>query len=56
MNNSDQAYESHILKSAINKYSLSLVNSDTQLRISRLGEKAGVIGACLIARDNVLSL
>jgi glucokinase-like ROK family protein len=44
------------IKSAINKYSLSLVNSDTQLRISRLGEKAGVIGACLIARDNVLSL
>ena len=44
------------VKSAINKYSLSLVNSDTQLRISRLGEKAGVIGACLIARDNVLSI
>jgi predicted NBD/HSP70 family sugar kinase len=44
------------VKSAINKYSLSLVNSDTQLRISRLGEKAGVIGACLIARDKVLSL
>lgn len=44
------------IKSAINKYSLSLVNSDTQLRISRLGEKAGVIGACLIARDKVLSL
>ena len=44
------------VKSAINKYSLSLVNSDTQLRISRLGEKAGVMGACLIARDKVLSL
>jgi predicted NBD/HSP70 family sugar kinase len=44
------------VKSAINKYSLSLVNSDTQLRISRLGEKAGVVGACLIARDKVLSL
>lgn len=44
------------VKSAINKYSLSLVNSDTQLRTSRLGEKAGVIGACLIARDKVLSL
>lgn len=43
------------IKSAINKYSLSLVNSDTQLRISRLGEKAGVMGACLIARDKVLS-
>jgi glucokinase-like ROK family protein len=44
------------IKSAINKYSLSLVNSDTQLRISQLGEKAGVMGACLIARSKVLSV
>ncbi|MFM2117784.1 MAG: hypothetical protein RL316_974 [Bacteroidota bacterium] len=43
------------IKSAINKYSLSLVNSDTQLRSSKLGEKAGVVGACLIARDKTLS-
>ena len=43
------------IKSAINKYSLSLVNSDTQLRSSKLGEKAGVIGACLIARNKALS-
>lgn len=40
---------------AINKYSLALVNSDTQLRISRLGDKAGVLGACLNARYKVLS-
>jgi len=44
------------IKSAVNKYSLSLVNNDTQLKISKLGEKAGVIGACLIARNKVLSL
>jgi glucokinase-like ROK family protein len=43
------------IKSAINKYSLSLVNSDTQLRTSKLGEKAGVMGACLIARNKALS-
>jgi glucokinase-like ROK family protein len=43
------------LRSALNKYSLSLVNSDTQLKISKLGEKAGVIGGCLIARSKVLS-
>jgi predicted NBD/HSP70 family sugar kinase len=43
------------IKSAINKYSLSLVNNDTQLRTSRLGEKAGVMGACLLARNKVLS-
>jgi glucokinase-like ROK family protein len=43
------------LRSALNKYSLSLVNSDTQLKISKLGEKAGVMGGCLIARSKVLS-
>lgn len=41
------------IKSALNKYSLSLVNNDSQLRISKLGEKAGVIGACLMARNKV---
>lgn len=44
------------VRSAINKYSLSLVNTDTQLKLSKLGEKAGVIGACLIARNKVLCL
>ena len=44
------------IRSAINKYSLSLVNADTQLKLSKLGEKAGVIGACLIARNKVLGL
>jgi len=40
-------------KSAINKYSLSLVNNDTELRLSKLGEKAGILGACLFARNKV---
>lgn len=44
------------IKSAINKYSLSLVNNDTQLRISKLGEKAGVMGACLLVRNKLLAL
>jgi glucokinase-like ROK family protein len=44
------------VRSALNKYSLSLVNNDTQLKISKLGEKAGVVGACLIARNKGLSL
>ncbi|MBO9150995.1 ROK family transcriptional regulator [Chitinophaga sp. GCM10012297] len=42
------------IKSAINKYSLSLVNNDTQLVLSRLGEKAGIIGACLLVRNKLL--
>lgn len=44
------------IKSAINKYSLSLVNSDTKIKTSLLGEKSGVIGACLLARNRLLNL
>ena len=44
------------IKSAINKYSLSLVSNDTQLKISQLGKKAGVIGACLLVRNRLLNL
>jgi len=44
------------VKSAINKYSLSTVSNDTQLKLSILGERAGVIGACLLVRDKLLSL
>jgi predicted NBD/HSP70 family sugar kinase len=43
-------------RSAINKYSLSLVNTDTQLKLSLLGEKAGILGACLLARNKVLTV
>ncbi len=44
------------IKSALNKYSLSLVNNDTQVKMSKLGEQAGVIGACLLVRNRLLSL
>jgi predicted NBD/HSP70 family sugar kinase len=42
------------IKSAVNKFSLSLVNSDTQLKVSKLGEEAGVMGACLLVRKRLL--
>ncbi len=42
------------VKSALNKYSLNLVSSDTKLSISKLGEKAGVMGGCLMARNRIL--
>jgi predicted NBD/HSP70 family sugar kinase len=41
-------------RSVVNKFSLSLVNNDTVLKTSKLGEKAGVIGGCLIARNKVI--
>lgn len=44
------------IKSAINKYSSSLVNMDTKLVMSKSGESAGVVGACLLVRDLLLSV
>ncbi|MEO6704546.1 MAG: ROK family transcriptional regulator [Ginsengibacter sp.] len=43
-------------KIGLNKYSLSLANSDSKLCISALKDKAGVLGAALIARNRLLSL
>lgn len=44
------------VKSAINKYSLNLVSTDTKIKLSKLQEKAGVIGACLLVRDRLLEI
>ncbi len=44
------------IKSSLNKFSSSLVNNDTQLKTSKLGLSAGVIGACLLVRKSVFSL
>ncbi|WP_160711690.1 ROK family transcriptional regulator [Chitinophaga solisilvae] len=44
------------LRSAINKYSLSLVNNDTRYKLSQLGKKAGVIGASLLARNKLFDI
>jgi glucokinase-like ROK family protein len=44
------------VKSALNKYSLSLVNNDTQIKMSKLGKTAGVIGACLLVRNRLLAI
>ncbi len=44
------------IRSALNKYSLTLVNNDTQLKMSLLGEQSGMIGASLMARDRLLAL
>jgi len=44
------------IKSSINKYSLSILNNDTEIVISTLGEKAGVMGACLLVRNKLLGI
>ncbi|WP_018665987.1 ROK family transcriptional regulator [Bacteroides gallinarum] len=44
------------LKTSVKKYTLNLVNKDVNIIISDLKDKAGVIGACLLARDNFLGI
>lgn len=44
------------IKSAVKKYSLNLVNKDTVIKLSKLGDKAGVVGACMLARSKMLGL
>lgn len=44
------------VKSAIQKHSLNLVNKDTSIKFSKLGEKAGPIGACMLSRTKLLGL
>lgn len=49
-------YISLPIKSAIRKYSLNLVNQDTEIKISKLGERAGAFGACLLSRSKLLGM
>ncbi len=44
------------VRNAVNKYSLMLVNKDTRICLSALGENAGVTGACLLARNKLIGL
>ncbi len=42
------------VSASVRRYSLSMVNKDTRLALSKLHERGGVIGACLLARKRVL--
>ena len=44
------------IKSAINKHSLNIVSRDTIVKFSRLGKKAGALGACMLSRSHLLNL
>ena len=41
------------VKSAVRKYSLNMVNRDSAIVLSKLQGKAGVTGACLLARKSL---
>lgn len=44
------------VRSAIQKHSLNIINNDTTIKFSRLGEKAGTIGSCMLSRSKLLGL
>ena len=44
------------VQTALKRYSLNLVNQDVRFKTSKLGEKAGVVGACYIVRDRFFGL
>ena len=44
------------IKSAIQKHSLNIINSDTTIKFSKLGRKAGAIGSCMLSRSKLLGL
>ena len=44
------------IKSALQKFSLSIINRDTEIRFSKLGKKAGPLGACILSRTKLLGL
>ncbi len=41
------------IKSSVRKHSLNLVNKDSEIVISKLKKRAGVIGACMVARSRL---
>ncbi|MEG2332654.1 MAG: ROK family protein, partial [Bacteroides sp.] len=46
-------YITQPIKTAIRKYSLNLVNQDSAVLTSKLKDKAGIIGACMMARSRM---
>ena len=44
------------VRSAIQKHSLNIINSDTTIKFSKLGDKAGTIGSCILSRSKLLGL
>lgn len=46
-------YITQPIKTAVRKYSLNLVNKDSVIATSKLKDKAGIIGACMLARSRM---
>lgn len=48
-------YLTQAVQTVVRMYSLNLVNKDTEIVTAILGEKAGVVGACMLARSRRFS-
>ena len=46
-------YIAQPIKTAIRKYSLNLVNQDSVITVSKLKDRAGIVGACMLARSRM---
>ncbi len=46
-------YITQPIKTAVRKYSLNLVNKDSMILTSKLKDKAGIVGACMLARSRM---
>ncbi len=44
------------IKTAIQKHSLNMINRDTTIKFSKLGEKGGPVGACMLSQSKLLGL
>lgn len=49
-------YITQPIKTAVRKYSLNLVNKDSKIKTSKLKDKAGVIGSCMMARSRMFEI
>lgn len=46
-------YLTQPIKTAVRKYSLNLVNKDSVIQTSKLKDRAGIVGACMLARSRM---
>lgn len=46
-------YITQPIKTAVRKYSLNLVNKDSAIVTSKLKDRAGIVGACMLARSRM---
>ena len=44
------------IKTAVQKHSLNIISQDTTIKLTKLGDKCGSIGACMLSRSKLLGL